>query len=130
MGVFNAQASATEPFSADFEHNAAIGGCGPCALSVDAGSSGLPLLTGVWQHVKIAVAFSAAANDAGDAGSPGTVSVQLYLNKSATATIDTTFPAPFTTAPFARISTGLVDTWTSGNDGWEIYYDNVTLKVQ
>jgi hypothetical protein len=127
IGIFNAQATVGEPFSADFEHNAAVGGCGPCTLSGDAGLSNLPLLTGVWQHVKIAVAFSAAA---ADAGSPGTVSVQLYLDKSPIAANDMTLPAPFATAPFARKSTGLVDTWTSGNDNWEIYYDNVTLKVQ
>jgi hypothetical protein len=132
IGVFNAQFSASQPFSADIEHNDNVtgGSCnGPCGTT-DAGLLALPLETGVWQHVKIAVAFSAAANDAGDAAAPGSVSVQLYLNKSATATLDMTFPAPFAAAPFARISTGLADTWTASNDHWEIYYDNVTLKVQ
>jgi hypothetical protein len=134
IGVFNANASLTgsqQVFSADFEHNDGVtgGGCGPCGTT-DAGLLALPLATGSWQHVKIAVAFSAAANDAGDAGAPGSVSVQLYLNKSATATLDMTLPAPFAAAPFARISTGLADTWTTTNDNWGIYYDNITLKVQ
>jgi hypothetical protein len=133
IGVFNAQFTGSQPFSADFEHNtdnATGGGCGPCGTTTDGGVLALPLETGSWQHVKIAVAFSAAASDAGDGGPPGTVSVQLYLNKSSTATLDMTFPAPFAAAPFARISTGLADTWTPTNDNWEIYYDNITLKVQ
>jgi hypothetical protein len=133
IGVFNAQFTASQPFSADFEHNTdngTGGGCGPCGTTTDGGVLALPLETGSWQHVKIAVAFSAAASDAGDAGPPGRVSVQLYLNKSSTATLDMTFPAPFAAAPFARISTGLADTWTATNDNWEIYYDNITLKVQ
>jgi hypothetical protein len=94
------------------------------------GSTAVPLQTGAWQHVKIAVAFSAAPADAGDAGPAGSVSVQLFLDRSPEAVVDTTFPAPFTSAPFARISAGLVDTWTSNVDNWSIYYDNITLALQ
>ncbi len=78
-----------------------------------------------WIHVKMAVAFSALAGDAGN-----NVSFQLYLNHGATAAVDAQYPASFAKASFARFAAGMVFAFDGTNKGWGIYYDNFTLKLQ
>jgi hypothetical protein len=82
---------------------------------------------GTWSHVKMAVAF--AAGDAGaDAGA--TVHFQLFVNRSATAAVDATYPAAASTAAFARFAAGMVFAFDDTNKDWNILYDNFTLKIQ
>jgi hypothetical protein len=115
IGIF---ANTTGFDHADLEHNHPdIGGnddvTSPIALSASA-----------WQHVKMAVAYSTGS----DGGSE--VAFQLYLNRSATAAIDATYPAPFARARYARLAAGMVYAFDPNNHPWGLYFDNVTLKTQ
>ncbi len=87
--------------------------------------SSIPITAHAWNHVKMVVAFSALANDAGDS-----VAFQLYIDDSATAAVDQSYPAPFTKAAFARFAAGMVYSFDGTNKDWGIYYDNFTLKLQ
>jgi hypothetical protein len=115
IGVF---ANATGFDHADLEHNhPTLGGADDIVSPLTGFTSG------AWNHIKMAVAF--AAVDGGDV-----VHFQMYLNRSATAFIDQTYPAPFASAPFARIAAGVVFAFDATNKDWNINYDNFTLKVQ
>jgi hypothetical protein len=116
IGVF---ANATGFDHADLEHNHPVLG-GP-----DDSVSPIGITAGAWNHVKMSVAYSALADDAGD-----NVSFQLYINKNATAVVDEQYPAPFAKAPFARFAAGMVYAFDATNKDWGIYYDNFTLKIQ
>jgi hypothetical protein len=116
IGVFS---NATGFDHADLEHNHPVLG------GNDDITSPIPITFAAWNHVKMVVAFSALADDGGDS-----VSYQLYLNKSATATINAQYPAPFTKAAFARFAAGMVYAFDGTNKDWGIYYDNFTLKLQ
>ena len=115
IGVF---ANTTGFDHADLEHNHPDIGGG------DDITSPIALSAGSWQHVKMAVAYSTGS----DGGSE--VAFQLYLNKSATAAIDATYPAPFARAHYARLAAGMVYAFDPNNHPWGLYFDNVTLKTQ
>ena len=119
IGIF---ANASGFDHVDLEHNHPILGGNDDIVSPITGFA-----AGAWNHVKMAVAFAAvsAAADAGD-----TVQFQMYLNRSANAVIDATYPAPFASAPFARIAAGVVYAFDGNNKAWNINYDNFTLKIQ
>ncbi len=115
IGIF---ANTTGFDHADLEHNHPdIGGS-------DDVTSPIALSASAWQHVKMAVAYSSGS----DGGSE--VAFQLYLNKSATAVIDATYPAPFAKARYARLAAGMVYAFDPNNHPWGLYFDNVTLKTQ
>jgi hypothetical protein len=103
---------------ADLEHNH------PTLGGPDDIISPIAITAGAWNHVEMVVAYSQGA-DGGDE-----VAFQLYLNHSATPAVDSTFAAPFATAPFARFAAGMVYAFDPTNKDWGIYYDNFTLKLQ
>ena len=82
---------------------------------------------GAWHHLKFACAFAAASSDA---GVPGTLSFQFYLDQSATPSLDLSLAAPFVTAPFARLSAGIVYAFNGNAKDYAFSFDNVTLKLQ
>jgi hypothetical protein len=85
--------------------------------------------SGAWHHLAFAVAFSASGTPT-DGGAPGQVSFQTYVDHSATPAVDVTAAAPFVTAPFARISAGIVYAFDSNNKNYVFSFDDVTLKLQ
>ena len=117
IGVF---ANTTGFDHADLEHNH------PTLGGADDIVSPIPITAGAWNHVEMAVAYSTGQ----DAGSGDTVSFQLFLNHSITATVNSEFPAPFAKAAFARFAVGMVYAFDPTNKDWGIYYDNFTLKLQ
>jgi hypothetical protein len=116
IGVFG---NATGFDHADVEHNH------PTLGGPDDIISPIPITAGAWNHVKMAVAYSASTGDAGN-----TVSFQLYLNNATTAAVNANYPAPFAKALFARFGAGMVFAFDANNKNWGIYYDNFTLKLQ
>jgi hypothetical protein len=117
IGVF---ANSTTGFDhADLEHNHPVLGGNDNIISP------VPITAGAWNHVKMVVAYSGTSDDGGNG-----VAFQLYVNGSATAAVDETFPAPFAKAPFARFAAGMVYAFDPVNKDWGIYYDNFTLKLQ
>jgi hypothetical protein len=84
----------------------------------------IPLNPGSWNHVEMVAAFSAGS----DGGA--TVAFTLYMNGSTAPAVEESFPARFTSAPFARIAAGMVYAFDSTYKDWGIYYDNITLKLQ
>jgi hypothetical protein len=84
---------------------------------------------GTWHHLAFSAAFSAATSPT-DGGAPGRVSFQTYVDHSTTAAIDVTAAAPFVTAPFARISAGIVYAFDSNNKDYIFSFDNMSLKLQ
>jgi hypothetical protein len=82
---------------------------------------------GAWHHLTFAAAFSAAPTDG---GAPGQVSFQTYVDHATTPAVDVTAAAPFVTAPFARISAGIVYAFDGNNKNYVFSYDNMTLKLQ
>ncbi len=110
---------------AEFQHNApALPSTPDDVVDISALDAGASFTSGAWNHVEIAVAFSAA----GDAGQ--TVGVQLYVNHDPAPAVDKTYPSPFASAPFARVADGVVFAFNGGSKDYGIYYDNVTLKLQ
>jgi hypothetical protein len=119
IAVFSTSTGAFD--HADFEHNApALNPAPP-----DDVTSPFPITAGQWNHVKIAVAYTATGFDGGNG-----VSVQAYTNGSTTAAVDKQYPAPFAAAPFARLALGMVYAFSNSANQYGIYYDNVTLKLQ
>jgi hypothetical protein len=103
---------------ADLQHNhPAIGGS-------DDVFGPIPFNPGSWNHVKMVVAFSAGS------GGGATVAFTLYMNGSTAPAVEESFPAPFTSAPFARVAAGMVYAFDSTYKDWGIYYDNITLKIE
>jgi hypothetical protein len=84
---------------------------------------------GSWHHLAFSAAFSATGTPT-DGGAPGQVSFQTYVDHSTTPAVDVTAAAPFVTAPFARISAGIVYAFDGNNKNYVFSYDNVTLKLQ
>lgn len=103
---------------ADLEHNhPTLGGSDDIVNSI-------PITAGAWNHVEMVVAYSQASDGGNE------VAFQLYINNSTTPAVDSTFPAPFAKAAFARFAAGMVYAFDSTNKDWGIYYDNFTLKLQ
>ncbi len=115
IGIF---ANTTGFDHADLEHNH------PDLGGNDDVTSPIALSASAWQHVKMSVAYSTGS----DGGSE--VAFQLYLNRSATAAVDATYPAPFAKASYARLAAGMVYAFDPNNHPWGLYFDNVTLKTQ
>ncbi len=84
---------------------------------------------GAWHHLAFSAAFSATETPT-DGGAPGQVSFQTYVDHSTTPAVDVTAAAPFVTAPFARISAGIVYAFDGNNKNYVFSFDNVALKLQ
>jgi hypothetical protein len=124
IAVFSTDTGAFD--HAELQHNApALGSIPDDIINISAVDAGAAFTTGIWNHVKIAVAYAAGAT--ADAGA--SVEMRAYINGDTTPVVDKTYPSPFAAAPFARISDGMVYAFSTSKT-YDIFYDNITLKLQ